>query len=177
MSINIPTFRSGLFSGAVLRALRQLYKRHLTRWLLHRCEGAQGVSLNVAVLLSGGVDSSLALHLLKKAGHQVTAFYLQIWFQEDFANFWGSCPWEDDLKVCQEVSSFFVLITVDLFDDSKVDRENPASVRQYNDHDTERPVLLPLPWVENTISRIFGPGDVCVILLLGLQGHEIIGTL
>ena len=56
------------------------------------------------MLLSGGVDSSLALHLLKQAGHKVTAFYLQIWFQEDFANFWGACPWEDDLQVCQEVS-------------------------------------------------------------------------
>jgi tRNA-specific 2-thiouridylase len=32
----------------------------------------------VALLLSGGVDSSLALHLLKAAGHRVTAFYLQV---------------------------------------------------------------------------------------------------
>ena len=48
--------------------------------------------LNVAVLLSGGVDSSLALYLLHKiAGHNVTAFYLQIWFQEDFRNTWDAC--------------------------------------------------------------------------------------
>jgi tRNA-specific 2-thiouridylase len=33
------------------------------------------------VLLSGGVDSSLALRLLVAAGHDVRAFYLQIWFQ------------------------------------------------------------------------------------------------
>lgn len=59
--------------------------------------------LNVAVLLSGGVDSSLALHLLKQAGHNVTAFYLQIWFQEDFQNYWDSCPWEDDLSYCRQV--------------------------------------------------------------------------
>jgi tRNA U34 2-thiouridine synthase MnmA/TrmU len=32
----------------------------------------------VAVLLSGGVDSSLALRLLVSAGHEVTAFYLQV---------------------------------------------------------------------------------------------------
>lgn len=39
------------------------------------------------MLLSGGVDSSLALRLLLAAGHQCTAFYLQIWFQVGFA-----CP-------------------------------------------------------------------------------------
>ena len=56
------------------------------------------------MLLSGGVDSSLALQLLCAAGHAPTAFYLQIWFQEDFANFWDSCPWEEDLQYCREVS-------------------------------------------------------------------------
>ncbi len=71
--------------------------------VLCSCEHGSGKALKVAVLLSGGVDSSLALHLLRQAGHEVTAFYLQIWFQEDFANFWGACPWEDDLQVCQEV--------------------------------------------------------------------------
>ena len=60
--------------------------------------------LNVAVLLSGGVDSSLALYLLHKvAGHNVTAFYLQIWFQEDFRNTWDACPWEEDLEYCRKV--------------------------------------------------------------------------
>lgn len=57
----------------------------------------------MAVLLSGGVDSSLALTLLKAAGHDVHAFYLQIWFQEDFRNFWDSCPWEEDLDYAQKV--------------------------------------------------------------------------
>lgn len=75
----------------------------INRTLLARCEAEHGVALRVAVLLSGGVDSSLALHLLKKAGHHVTAFYLQIWFQEDFRNFWGACPWEEDLEFCQKV--------------------------------------------------------------------------
>lgn len=59
--------------------------------------------LRVAVLLSGGVDSSLALALLKAAGHEVHAFYLQIWFQEDFRNFWDSCPWKEDLDYAQKV--------------------------------------------------------------------------
>ncbi|PON71187.1 tRNA-specific 2-thiouridylase [Trema orientale] len=59
--------------------------------------------LKVAVLLSGGVDSSVALRLLHAAGHSCTAFYLKIWFQEDFENFWSECPWEDDLKYAKTV--------------------------------------------------------------------------
>ncbi|XXG56535.1 hypothetical protein AAC387_Pa03g3919 [Persea americana] len=59
--------------------------------------------LSVAVLLSGGVDSSIALRLLHAAGHSCTAFYLKIWFQEDFENFWSACPWDEDLKYAQAV--------------------------------------------------------------------------
>ncbi|KAK8924060.1 hypothetical protein KSP39_PZI019778 [Platanthera zijinensis] len=66
-----------------------------------------GKHLKVAILLSGGVDSSVALRLLHAAGHSCTAFYLKIWFQEDFANFWSECPWDEDLKyakaVCEQV--------------------------------------------------------------------------
>ncbi|KAI5061063.1 hypothetical protein GOP47_0023568 [Adiantum capillus-veneris] len=51
----------------------------------------------------GGVDSSVALRLLLAAGHSCTAFYLKIWFQEDFENFWSSCPWDEDLKYAQAV--------------------------------------------------------------------------
>ena len=74
--------------------------------LLIHCEpvGVGGnKKLKIALLLSGGVDSSVALTLLKSAGHDVTAFYLQIWFQEDFRNYWANCPWEDDLVVAQGV--------------------------------------------------------------------------
>ena len=35
--------------------------------------------MKIAVLLSGGVDSSVALALLKEQGHDITAFYLKIW--------------------------------------------------------------------------------------------------
>ncbi|MCO5595745.1 hypothetical protein L7F22_049793 [Adiantum nelumboides] len=62
-----------------------------------------GKQLKVGVLLSGGVDSSVALRLLLAAGHSCTAFYLKIWFQEDFENFWSSCPWDEDLKYAQAV--------------------------------------------------------------------------
>ncbi|XP_078436045.1 tRNA (5-methylaminomethyl-2-thiouridylate)-methyltransferase [Wolffia australiana] len=62
-----------------------------------------GRRLKVAVLVSGGVDSSIALRLLHAAGHACTAFYLKIWFQEDFENFWSECPWDEDLKYAKSV--------------------------------------------------------------------------
>ncbi|XP_078177776.1 tRNA (5-methylaminomethyl-2-thiouridylate)-methyltransferase isoform X1 [Carex rostrata] len=62
-----------------------------------------GRRLKVAVLISGGVDSSVALRLLHAAGHKCTAFYLKIWFQEDFENFWSECPWDEDLKYATAV--------------------------------------------------------------------------
>jgi tRNA (5-methylaminomethyl-2-thiouridylate)-methyltransferase len=62
--------------------------------------------MKIAVLVSGGVDSSVALRLLHDAGHEVTAFYLKIWL-EDELSYLGDCPWEDDLayarKVCEQV--------------------------------------------------------------------------
>ncbi|HEY7752006.1 MAG TPA: tRNA 2-thiouridine(34) synthase MnmA [Ignavibacteriaceae bacterium] len=58
--------------------------------------------MKIAVLLSGGVDSSVALKLLKDEGHELTAFYLKIWLQDEFS-FLGECPWEEDLKFCRTV--------------------------------------------------------------------------
>lgn len=62
--------------------------------------------MKIAVLVSGGVDSSVALQLLKNQGHDVTAFYLKIWL-EDELSYLGDCPWEDDLsfvkKVCEQL--------------------------------------------------------------------------
>jgi tRNA-specific 2-thiouridylase len=58
--------------------------------------------MKVAMLLSGGVDSSVAIRLLKEEGHDITAFYLKIWLQEEFS-FLGDCPWEEDLKYVRAV--------------------------------------------------------------------------
>jgi len=56
----------------------------------------------IAVLVSGGVDSSVALRLLKEQGHDLTAFYLKIWLEDELA-FMGSCPWEEDLSYVEAV--------------------------------------------------------------------------
>lgn len=58
--------------------------------------------MKIAVLVSGGVDSSVALRLLKDEGHELTAFYLKIWL-EDELSFLGECPWEDDLSYVRQV--------------------------------------------------------------------------
>ncbi len=54
--------------------------------------------MKIAVLTSGGVDSSVALMRLAEEGrHDLTAFYLKIWLEDEMA-FLGSCPWEEDLE-------------------------------------------------------------------------------
>lgn len=59
--------------------------------------------MNVAVLLSGGVDSSVALALLRRrTRHALTAFYLKIWLEEEVASL-GDCPWEEDLSYARAV--------------------------------------------------------------------------
>ena len=57
----------------------------------------------IAVLCSGGVDSSVALMRLAQEGvHDLTAFYLKIWLEDEMA-FLGSCPWEEDLEYVRQV--------------------------------------------------------------------------
>ena len=56
-----------------------------------------------ALLLSGGVDSSVALVRLLEAGERdVAAFYLKVWLEEELAGF-GDCPWEEDLDYVRRV--------------------------------------------------------------------------
>ena len=58
----------------------------------------------VAVLLSGGVDSSVALRRLQEQGHKVRAFYLRIWLEDEQAEAArGACPWEEDWRYCEAV--------------------------------------------------------------------------
>lgn len=59
--------------------------------------------MKTAVLLSGGVDSSVALRLLLEEGNaEVAAFYLKVWL-EDEVSYLGDCPWEEDLSYARAV--------------------------------------------------------------------------
>jgi hypothetical protein len=66
---------SSSFSTAVSRSSNCFHDDNLS------CSMPNTKPFRVAVLLSGGVDSSVALRLLHAAGHSCTAFYLKIWFQ------------------------------------------------------------------------------------------------
>lgn len=56
----------------------------------------EGSRMKIAMLLSGGVDSSVALRLLAEEGHDLRAFYLKVWLEDEVAAL-GECPWEEDL--------------------------------------------------------------------------------
>lgn len=60
----------------------------------------------VAVLVSGGVDSSVALYLLKNQGYEVSAFYLKIWLEDELA-YLGNCPWQEDIAFAESVCKKF----------------------------------------------------------------------
>lgn len=65
---------------------------------MNRPDMTQAPRPKAAVLISGGVDSSLALALLCEEGrYEVHAFYLKIWLEDEMA-FLGTCPWEEDLE-------------------------------------------------------------------------------
>jgi len=61
--------------------------------------------MRIALLISGGVDSSLSAYLLKSAGFNITAFYIKVWMEEElsFMNQEGGCPWEEDVKYASQL--------------------------------------------------------------------------
>ncbi|MBP9707576.1 MAG: tRNA 2-thiouridine(34) synthase MnmA [Oligoflexales bacterium] len=70
--------------------------------------------MDTALLISGGVDSSVALKLLQKTGHErIHAYYLKIWLEDELA-FLGSCPWEEDVRyveaVCRKLNIEFNVV-------------------------------------------------------------------
>ncbi len=62
---------------------------------------SKGGSLKIAVGLSGGVDSSTSIYLLKELGHEVCGLFMKNWEDDE------ECPalrdYEDALSVCAEL--------------------------------------------------------------------------
>lgn len=67
------------------------------------------VKKKIAVLCSGGVDSSVALHLLYLENkYDITVFYLKIWL-EDELSYLSTCPWEEDLEFIRKTCALLQL--------------------------------------------------------------------
>jgi len=61
--------------------------------------------MEYAALVSGGVDSSVALaRLVERGDGPIRAYYLKIWLEDD-ASFLGDCPWEEDLSFARSVTA------------------------------------------------------------------------
>jgi len=53
--------------------------------------------MNIAALVSGGVDSSVTVHLLKEMGYDPTIFYIKIGMEDEHG--YIDCPAEDDMII------------------------------------------------------------------------------
>ncbi len=62
---------------------------------------------HIAALVSGGVDSSVAVHRFMSdhpsLKRHIHLYYLKIWL-EDELSFLGECPWEEDLSYVKKIS-------------------------------------------------------------------------
>ena len=61
--------------------------------------------MNVAVLISGGVDSAVVVHKLKVEGHDLNLFYIRIGMD----NGEGDCSAEEDIEMCSLIAKKYGL--------------------------------------------------------------------
>lgn len=61
--------------------------------------------MNTAVLISGGVDSAVAVHRLMEQGHDIHLFYIRIGLDTDE----GDCSAEEDIEMCQYIAKRYNL--------------------------------------------------------------------
>ncbi len=61
--------------------------------------------MNVAVLISGGVDSAVVVHKLKEEGHNLNLFYIRIGMD----NGEGDCSAEEDIEMCTLIAKKYGL--------------------------------------------------------------------
>jgi len=61
--------------------------------------------MNIAVLISGGVDSAVAVHRLLEQGHKLHLFYIRIGLDTDE----GDCSAEEDIEMCRYIADRYNL--------------------------------------------------------------------
>lgn len=95
-------------------------------------------SQKVWVGVSGGVDSSVALHLLKQAGYDVTAVFIRSWQPEGYP-----CTLTDDRQDALRVAAYLGVpfITLDLSEVYKRDVVD-VFIKEYQEGRTPNPDIL-----------------------------------
>ena len=61
--------------------------------------------MDIAALVSGGVDSSVAVHLLKEQGYTPDIFYIRIGMEDEEG--YISCPAEEDIELTQWIARHY----------------------------------------------------------------------
>jgi tRNA-specific 2-thiouridylase len=129
--------------------------------------------MKVAALVSGGVDSSVALgQLLSASGmhaHEITAYYIKIWLADDLA-FLGDCPWEDDLRFAREACARLgVRLSVLSLQDLYWDRVVTHSLAELRRGHTPSPDLLCNEYVKFAafLDAIDANGEGCDAVCTG----------
>lgn len=61
--------------------------------------------MKIAVLISGGVDSAVAVHRLLQQGHDLHLFYIRIGMDDGR----GDCSAEEDIEMCQYIAAHYNL--------------------------------------------------------------------
>ncbi len=96
----------------------------------------------VVIGLSGGVDSSVAAHLLIEEGYEVIALFMRNW-KDDSYIISDDCPWIEDsydaMQVAQKLSIPFHIL--DLSDQYKV-RIIDYMIKEYENGNTPNPDIL-----------------------------------
>ena len=92
--------------------------------------------MKIAVLISGGVDSAVAVHRLLEQGHDLHLFYIRIGMDNDE----GDCSAEEDIEMCRFIAARYNLP----FDVVSLHNEYWENVMEYALH-TVKEGLTPNP--------------------------------
>lgn len=92
--------------------------------------------MKIAVLISGGVDSAVAVHRLLEQGHDLHLFYIRIGMDNDE----GDCSADEDIEMCRLISARYNLP----FDVVSLHNEYWENVMEYALH-TVKEGLTPNP--------------------------------
>src|SRR3989344_1673932 len=75
-----------------------------------------GTSAKVFVGMSGGVDSSVTVALLKDQGYDVTGVFIKVWSPEWLSEL-GGCTWKEDrrdaMRVCAKLGIPFLTLNLE----------------------------------------------------------------